>query len=516
MFRVTAGQLDAAGGKVRCSRCREVFNARGHLQESASRPSAPAEKTSARPAAPPEPTPSRHTDPAPAPRSEPEPDIDIELESAIRAASQLDLDLQGNQPTPRERPADARPAEVTSGVGDEPISYEEIDLGFDLKGGDDSLPESAIQEMQGDATEPLSDAAPPAPVDDELDIDFGSTPFETESDDIGLDSPDHTETPDTVQVDDATTSPLLGDTPETLDAAPSPDDEESSDDWLTVDLVSAPDESEDHTQTSYELAMDATDGDHDQPHNLFSDWGQSVEEITYTSPPGAGFTDEAAPPPDVDRQEPPSPAPATEEAPMDETEGDDEAVLSAIASVAAESEAPRHYGNALAEELEATLTQPKHRLPTLLFGTGSLLLVALLLVQSGSAFRDQLARYPLLAPLATLFCNTPECTGAQRRAPQQIRIINRDVRPHPSEPGALLISLTFVNEAPFAQPYPVLEIRFSDTQDRPVALRRFQPSEYLSGERRSTDPLKPGERVAVSLSVVDPGEQGVSYRFEFY
>ena len=119
-------------------------------------------------------------------------------------------------------------------------------------------------------------------------------------------------------------------------------------------------------------------------------------------------------------------------------------------------------------------------------------------------------------PIASWFCTGADCEPPAQRSPDRIRIVNRDVRPHPQEAGALLLSLSFVNEAEFAQKFPILEVRFSDTHDQLIALRRFQPSEYLSGDRRSSDPLPPGELVAIGLSVVDPGENAVSFRFEFF
>ncbi|MFE8070651.1 DUF3426 domain-containing protein [Marinobacteraceae bacterium S3BR75-40.1] len=73
-FRVTAAQLEVAGGKVRCGHCMQIFNARDHAVETA--PQA-AEK----PAPPPEPKAAPQPEPEPEPQPEPAPadDDDDEL-----------------------------------------------------------------------------------------------------------------------------------------------------------------------------------------------------------------------------------------------------------------------------------------------------------------------------------------------------------------------------------------------------------------------------------------------------
>ncbi len=519
LFRVTAEQLDSAGGKVRCSRCRRVFNARGYLKENASRgPTANA----------------RAPQPAEPPRSTGEADVDLQLESAIRSATQVDLELAGEPATTRD---DAGASQ-----------HGETELGFDLEGldDDDLLADFAIQDVESDEAPTPSasaeiefdseqDAAAVLPDETTPDFDLAAlddadtayvSASEPAGDEIDLSTAISDEEEITLQgepwsdeasatgethtvAEDSATAWYDNLEPPLSDAGPAETSEatESADD--------TPARGADHPmQTSYEVALEANPPDAAQ--NLFSQWGRGDEPLPYAPPvPEDEVPFAAAPPPPTAAPEEPPRARAEDDAAEEETD-DDAAVIAAIASVAAETAPSPRYGNALVEELEATLSERKRRLPTLLYGMGSMLLLVLLAAQAGSAFRGELARYPALAPLTTLFCTGDDCAIPERRAPERIRIINRDVRPHPREPGALLISLTFVNEAPFAQPYPALEISFSDTHGQLIALRRFQPSEYLSGEQRSSDPLPPGERAAVSLSIVDPGERGISYRFEFY
>lgn len=97
----------------------------------------------------------------------------------------------------------------------------------------------------------------------------------------------------------------------------------------------------------------------------------------------------------------------------------------------------------------------------------------------------------------------------------RIELVNRDVRKHPRVAGALLINATLVNRADFSQPYPVLEVTFSNSSGTPVAARRFKPAEYL-GEQTDIKAGMPRDTpLQVVLEIEDPGEDAVSFQFEF-
>jgi uncharacterized protein DUF3426 len=54
-----------------------------------------------------------------------------------------------------------------------------------------------------------------------------------------------------------------------------------------------------------------------------------------------------------------------------------------------------------------------------------------------------------------------------------------DLREHPRYRDALLVNAILVNQAAFAQPYPILELALCDTEGAVVAGRRFELREYL-------------------------------------
>ena len=129
--------------------------------------------------------------------------------------------------------------------------------------------------------------------------------------------------------------------------------------------------------------------------------------------------------------------------------------------------------------------------------------------------REALAARNDWRPGLERLCALLRCELPLRVDLSRIELINRDVRKHPRVAGALLIYAILVNRAGFPQPYPVLDVTFSNTSGTPVAARRFNPAEYL-GEQAD---IKAGMPVDITLEVVleieDPGEDAVSFQFEF-
>jgi predicted Zn finger-like uncharacterized protein len=109
-----------------------------------------------------------------------------------------------------------------------------------------------------------------------------------------------------------------------------------------------------------------------------------------------------------------------------------------------------------------------------------------------------------------LHCNLPLQVDLSR-----IELINRDVRRHPRVAGALLINATLVNHAGFTQPYPILAVTFSNSTGTPVAARRFKPAEYLGKQVDVEAGMPPDTPVQVVLEIEDPGEEAVSFQFDF-
>lgn len=152
---------------------------------------------------------------------------------------------------------------------------------------------------------------------------------------------------------------------------------------------------------------------------------------------------------------------------------------------------------------------------TLGWAAGSLLLILLLGVQWIYHQRDALAEEPAMRPWLERLCAVTGCRLPAHRDLAQLSLEEREVRSHPTAQGALLMEGVILNQAPFAQPFPLLEVRLSDLTGRPVALRRFQPREYLSHPGAAVRDLPAGGSAAITLEVVDPGKEAVSFEFDF-
>jgi predicted Zn finger-like uncharacterized protein len=129
---------------------------------------------------------------------------------------------------------------------------------------------------------------------------------------------------------------------------------------------------------------------------------------------------------------------------------------------------------------------------------------------------DELARQDQYRPWFEQFCPLIGCTLPSKVDIKQVKSSNLVVRSHPEFSGALVVDAILYNRAPFAQPFPLLEMRFADINGRLLASRRFKPSEYLAGELAGQAEMPPQIPIHVSLDILDPGTQAVNYSLSFH
>ena len=157
-------------------------------------------------------------------------------------------------------------------------------------------------------------------------------------------------------------------------------------------------------------------------------------------------------------------------------------------------------------------------LSSLLWGAGILLLSATLFIEYAWFNRDQLNQQPQLQAWTEKLCQQIECKDITMRNPEKFELIARNVYSHPNEKNALMINITMKNHADFAQPYPIMQINFSDVRGGDVAARRFLPAEYLPEEYLSTQKrplLEPDTNMTFTMEIQDPGKQAMTYEFDF-
>ena len=144
-------------------------------------------------------------------------------------------------------------------------------------------------------------------------------------------------------------------------------------------------------------------------------------------------------------------------------------------------------------------------------------LMTLCLFAQLSWFRgaEVLRTYPgLQEPLAAV-CAFAGCQLPGPRDPGAVRVIERDLREHPRYRDALLVNAILVNQAAFAQPYPILELALYDTEGAVVAGRRFEPREYLDRALDADGLMPAGQPLHVVLELVGPKRPPASFELRF-
>jgi predicted Zn finger-like uncharacterized protein len=128
---------------------------------------------------------------------------------------------------------------------------------------------------------------------------------------------------------------------------------------------------------------------------------------------------------------------------------------------------------------------------------------------------DTWARDPQVRPLYAMACSVVGCDLPVMRDVDSLLAKNLVVRRDPDQSDALLVNAIIVNQAAFAQPFPVLELSFTALNGSPVKEERFEPGTYLAGEMAGATDMPPRTPVHIELTVAHPGEMAVNYSLSF-
>lgn len=146
---------------------------------------------------------------------------------------------------------------------------------------------------------------------------------------------------------------------------------------------------------------------------------------------------------------------------------------------------------------------------------GSALLAVALLAQLTWVERARIVADPALRPWLERACEGLGCRVPLPASVEGLRLLAREVRPHEHLAGALVISGTLKNDALVPTPFPIVEVRLADLNDRIIAMRRFRPEEYLA-DRQALERGFPGQSsLPLLFEVADPGQNALAFEFEF-
>jgi len=142
-------------------------------------------------------------------------------------------------------------------------------------------------------------------------------------------------------------------------------------------------------------------------------------------------------------------------------------------------------------------------------------LVALLVVQIMVADRANLAADAGSRPWVAGLCSVLRCSLPAWHEPTAFSMISRDVRPVPTQPGALQVQASFRNDARWAQAWPQLRLSLSDADGRVIGTGVFAPQDYLGPGGNAASVLEPGQSAQIAFRVREPAASTVAFTFEF-
>ena len=128
---------------------------------------------------------------------------------------------------------------------------------------------------------------------------------------------------------------------------------------------------------------------------------------------------------------------------------------------------------------------------------------------------DAWVQDPQKRSLYVEICEVLECKLPPLRDVRLIISKKSVIRIHPERDDARIVDVLMVNNASFAQPFPLIELRATTLQGQLIAGRRFKPAEYLQGEVQPDDLMPARTPVHVSLEIQDPGERAMNFEVRF-
>ena len=171
---------------------------------------------------------------------------------------------------------------------------------------------------------------------------------------------------------------------------------------------------------------------------------------------------------------------------------------------------------ALLEDFEEEKVSNVHYRSMLTWGSLSVLMMLVFLGQTIYFKHNELGQISQLRPWVQMFCKHASCELDLQADIGQIELLGQDIRSHPKSKKALLVSATIINNASFTQPYPGLQLSFSDINGEKVATRNFMPKDYLPSKLPGKKGMESNIPIQLELELVDPGKSAVNFEFDFF
>ncbi len=148
------------------------------------------------------------------------------------------------------------------------------------------------------------------------------------------------------------------------------------------------------------------------------------------------------------------------------------------------------------------ITAPRRSVPFGAWLAAAVALTSLLAVQFVRANGDWLAAHTHLLGRHTSLRATLEAYQLQQWG----------VSGDPAAKGTLRVRASIMNTAAQLQPYPLLRVSLANRFGARIGEREFEPAEYLG--KAAARMLSPGERIDVTLDIVDPGNDAEGFEID--
>jgi hypothetical protein len=153
-------------------------------------------------------------------------------------------------------------------------------------------------------------------------------------------------------------------------------------------------------------------------------------------------------------------------------------------------------------------------LRTLGWSLGCLLLLVVLLAQVAHHYRQDLVRHPTLGNvLREVYgrLGVPLSPNWDLSA-YELRQWGNGSNAATDDRMSIRASLT--NRAAFAQPHPILRLELDDRFGEPIAVRDFEPGDYLRNPTEASRLLGPSASTEAEILILNPGSDSVGYRLD--
>jgi predicted Zn finger-like uncharacterized protein len=163
----------------------------------------------------------------------------------------------------------------------------------------------------------------------------------------------------------------------------------------------------------------------------------------------------------------------------------------------------------------ASFYDPLKKTKTIALSLLSVLLIFTLAGQFAWYNLESLIEDERFDPATARLCNLIECPDTSAIDLSALITEELMIRSHPALADALLVNFIFRNDAAREQPFPLVELNFTNNNGTIVANRVFTPLEYLPEEMHLFTHMPAHSSIQVSLELVDPGDDATGYSLVF-